>query len=83
MNDQAFLDRALEWSLYDTGVSVTTDDHILTLITCDRDYNSEDGQLVVMAVQQYLTKKRNFHPWRTSRLRNSGGNTAGRRNRDS
>ena len=48
---QAFLDRALEWSLYDTGVSVTTDDHILTLITCDRDYNSEDGQLVVMAVQ--------------------------------
>ena len=49
---QAFLNRALEWSLYDTGVSVTTDDHILTLITCDRDYNSEDGQLVVMAVQQ-------------------------------
>ena len=49
---QAFLDRALEWSLYDTGVSVTADDHILTLITCDRDYNSEDGQLVVMAVQQ-------------------------------
>lgn len=49
---QAFLDRAMEWSLYDTGVSVTTDDHILTLITCDRDYNAEDGQLVVMAVQQ-------------------------------
>ena len=48
---QAFLDRALVWSLYDTGVSVTTDDHILSLITCDRDYNSEDGQLVVMAVQ--------------------------------
>jgi len=48
---QAFLDRALEWSLYDTGVSVTTDDHILTLITCDRDYHSDDGQLVVMAVQ--------------------------------
>ena len=49
---QAFLNRAMEWSLYDTGVSVTTEDHILTLITCDRDYNSEDGQLVVMAVQQ-------------------------------
>ena len=48
---QAFLDRALEWSLYDTGVQVSTDDHILTLITCDRDYHSEDGQLVVMAVQ--------------------------------
>ena len=51
MIDQAFLDRALEWSLYDTGVSVTTDDHILTLITCERDYNADDGQLVVMAVQ--------------------------------
>ena len=48
---QAFLDRAMEWSLYDTGVSVSTDDHILTLITCDRDYHSDDGQLVVMAVQ--------------------------------
>ena len=48
---QAFLDRALEWSLYDTGVQVSTDDHILTLITCDRDYHSDDGQLVVMAVQ--------------------------------
>ena len=48
---QAFLARALEWSLYDTGVQVSTDDHILTLITCDRDYHPEDGQLVVMAVQ--------------------------------
>lgn len=48
---QAFLDRAQEWSLYDTGVQVSTDDHILTLITCDRDYHSDDGQLVVMAVQ--------------------------------
>ncbi len=48
---QAFIDRAMEWSLYDTGVHVSTDDHILTLITCDRDYHKEDGQLVVMAVQ--------------------------------
>lgn len=48
---QAFLDRAKAWSLYDTGVSVTADDRILTLITCDRDYDSADGQLVVMAVQ--------------------------------
>ena len=48
---QAFLDRAQEWSLYDPGVQVSTDDHILTLITCDRDYHSDDGQLVVMAVQ--------------------------------
>lgn len=49
---QAFLDRAKAWSLYDTGVSVTTNDRILTLITCDRDYDSTDGQLVVMAVQK-------------------------------
>lgn len=48
---QAFIDRAMAWSLYDTGVQVSADDHILTLITCDRDYHSEDGQLVVMAVQ--------------------------------
>jgi len=48
---QAFLDRALAWSLYDTGVPVSADDHILTLITCDRDYDSDNGQLVVMAVQ--------------------------------
>lgn len=48
----AFLNRAQEWSLYDTDVTVTTDDHIITLITCDRDYNAEDGQLVVMAVER-------------------------------
>lgn len=48
---QAFLDWAKAWSLYDTGVSVTADDRILTLITCDRDYDSADGQLVIMAVQ--------------------------------
>lgn len=48
---QAFIDRALAWSLYDTGVQVSADDHILTLITCDRDYHAGDGQLVVMAVQ--------------------------------
>lgn len=49
---QAFLDRAKARSLYDTGVNVTADDRILTLITCDRDYHSADGQLVVMAVQK-------------------------------
>lgn len=48
---QAFLDRAKAWSLYDTGVSVSPNDRILTLITCDRDYDSADGQLVIMAVQ--------------------------------
>ena len=49
---QAFLNRAKEWSLYDTGIPVTTNDRILTLITCDRGYHSDDGQLVVMAVEQ-------------------------------
>lgn len=48
---QAFLDRAKAWSLYDTGVFVSPNDRILTLITCDRDYDPVDGQLVVMAVQ--------------------------------
>ena len=48
---QAFLDRAKAWSLYDTGVSVSPNDRILTLLTCDRDYDPTDGQLVVMAVQ--------------------------------
>ena len=49
---QAFLDRAQALSLYDTGVNMTADDRILTLITCDRDYDPTDGQLVVMAVQK-------------------------------
>ena len=49
---QAFLNRAKEWSLYDTGIPVTTDDRILTLITCDRGYHPDDGQLMVMAVEQ-------------------------------
>ena len=49
---QAFLNRAKEWSLYDTGIPVTTNDRILTLITCDRGYHPDDGQLVVMAVEQ-------------------------------
>ncbi len=54
-SDEAFLDfvrSASEQSLYDTGVEVTAKDHILTLITCDRNYGGEDGRLVVMAVEQ-------------------------------
>ena len=53
--DEAFLsfvERAKALSFYDTGVSVSPDDHILTLITCDRDYHSTEGRLIVMAVQQ-------------------------------
>lgn len=53
--DEAFLsfvERAKELSFYGTDVSVSADDHILTLITCDRDYHSTEGRLIVMAVQQ-------------------------------
>lgn len=48
----AFVNRAREQSLYDTGVSVSASDRILTLITCDRSYAGKDGRLVVMAVMQ-------------------------------
>ena len=53
--DEAFLsfvERAKDLSFYETDVSVSADDHILTLITCDRDYHSTEGRLIVMAVQQ-------------------------------
>ena len=48
----AFIARAREQALYDTGVSVSAHDRILTLITCDRSYAGKDGRLIVMAVQQ-------------------------------
>lgn len=48
----AFLNRAKAKSLYDTGIEVNENDHILTLITCDRDYHNPDGRLIVMAVKQ-------------------------------
>ena len=48
----SFVSRAQALSFYDTGIEVGADDPILTLITCDHDYHSEDGRLVVMAVQQ-------------------------------
>ena len=53
--DQAFLNflrRAKAQALYDTGIEVNTDDHIITLITCDRSYHDKDGRLLVMAVEQ-------------------------------
>ncbi len=55
ISDDEFMDfvsRAEEQALYDTGVSVSASDHILTLITCDRSYAGKDGRLVVMAVMQ-------------------------------
>lgn len=54
-SDKAFLrfvNRAKEKSFYETGVQVTAEDHILTLITCDRSYGGASGRLIVMAVQQ-------------------------------
>ena len=48
----AFVRRAKAQALYETGVEVHADDHIITLITCDRDYHNPDGRLIVMAVEQ-------------------------------
>ena len=48
----AFVNRAKSESLYDTGVEVGADDHILTLITCDRSYAGKDGRLVILAVER-------------------------------
>ena len=47
-----FIETAKSLSLYDTGVTVTTTDHIITLITCDRTFAAKEGRLVVMAVEQ-------------------------------
>ncbi len=54
-NDDTFMDfieTAKSLSLYDTGVTVTATDHIITLITCDRTFAAKEGRLVVMAVEQ-------------------------------
>ena len=54
-SDQAFLNfvnRARKKAFYDTGVPVTEDDHILTLITCDRSFGGVQGRLLVMGVEQ-------------------------------
>ena len=48
----AFVQRAKAQALYDTGVEVNADNHIITLITCDRSYHDKDGRLLVMAVAQ-------------------------------
>ena len=47
-----FVNRAKRKALYDTGVQVSEDDYILTLITCDRSFGGVTGRLIVMAVQQ-------------------------------
>ena len=53
-NDEAFLkfvNRAQRKSFYDTGITVSEEDHIITLITCDRSYGGVQGRLLVMGVE--------------------------------
>lgn len=47
----AFVENARAQAMYDTSVEVTAEDELLTLITCDRNYSSPDGRLIVMAVR--------------------------------
>ena len=47
-----FINRAIKKSMVDTGVQVTAENNILTLITCDRSYGGASGRLIVMAVQE-------------------------------
>ena len=54
-NDEAFLKfvtRAQRKAFYDTGITVSAEDHILTLITCDRSFGGVQGRLLVMAIEQ-------------------------------
>ena len=47
-----FVNHAIKQSMYNTGVKVSAEDNILTLITCDRSYGGASGRLIVMAVQE-------------------------------
>ena len=49
-----FMDFVKSASLHESDVTVTGDDHLLTLITCDRTYGGADGRFVVMAVREDL-----------------------------
>lgn len=49
---QAYVDRARAKALYDSGAAIGADDHILTLITCDRSAGGASGRLIVLAVQE-------------------------------
>lgn len=54
-SDEEFLDFvhfAQNQSLCASGIEICADDHVLTLITCDRSYGGKSGRLVVMAVRQ-------------------------------
>ena len=47
-----FMDFVKSASLHENDVTVTGDDHLLTLITCDRTCGGADGRFVVMAVRE-------------------------------
>ena len=48
----AWLEKAKELSLYDTGVAVSQTDSILTLSTCDRSLYRGNGRFVLLAVHR-------------------------------
>lgn len=48
-----FINRARDKALIDSGITVTADDYILTLITCDRSYGGVSGRLILMAVMEH------------------------------
>ncbi len=61
VSDEAFLEFVegmRSRSFYDTGVTVNADDSILTLSTCDRSYDWEEGRFVVMLVRvgEYISE---------------------------
>ena len=39
-------------NLHESDMTVTDDNHLLTLITCDRTYGGADGRFVVMAIRE-------------------------------
>ncbi len=47
-----FVYAAKDLSLYDTGVVLNEEDHIITFVTCDRYFKRGVGRLVVMAVKR-------------------------------
>lgn len=47
-----FMDFVKSANLHENDMTVTGDDHLLTLITCDRTYGGADGRFVVMAVRE-------------------------------
>lgn len=48
----AFVEEAKQRSVYDTGINVNGDDHILTLSTCDRSEYGSKGRIIIMAVKE-------------------------------